>query len=326
MATTTKIDVHAHYFPPVYGKMLERHGMGERIDGAPRPAWSEERQLAFMDDMGIEVAVLSLSSPAVNQGDDAEAIEVARGSNEYGADLARRHPGRFVAAGTLPVPDAEGAIAEIRHCREKLGIRSFAMLTQSCGVYLGSPELEPVMEELDRQPCTVVLHPTCPARVPDSPAAALPDAFMEYFFDTTRAIVSMIVAGTFRKHPNIRFVVPHAGAVLPVLSDRLAVLSRAFPAGELDVMGDLAGLYYDLAGVSMPKQFDLVRQVTDDSHILYGSDAPFTPPALCGIFAAAMDQRFDDGLATAIFRENALAIFPEIQDQANTNANTKETL
>lgn len=211
MITANKIDVHAHYFPPAFNEMLSRHGI-ERIDGATKPAWSEESQLEFMDGVGIETAVLTPSSPPIFQGEAAEAAEVARACNEYGADLVARYPKRFAVTGALPVPDVEATIAELRHCRDELDIDSFAMLTQSGGIYLGSDELDPIMSELNDRPATVILHPTHPGVVPDARIDRMPDALMEYLVDTTRAIASMIVAGTLRKYPNVRFVVPHGGA------------------------------------------------------------------------------------------------------------------
>lgn len=101
-----------------------------------------------------------------------------------------------------------------------------------------------------------------------------------------------------------------------MLSDRLAVLLEALKLdGEIDVMGDLGRLYYDLAGISMPKQYALLRMVTDDSHLLYGTDSPFTPRFLCEQFLTDMEETFSLEQAKMVFRDNALSIFPELKGE-----------
>ena len=161
-----KIDVHAHYLPPAYEAMLRRRGM-DRLDGGfPKPDWSEEQQLATMDLLSIEKAYLSVSSPHLHLGDVQEAVETARGCNEYGADLSRRYPELVGIFASLPLPEIEASIEEIRFCREQLSIHNFCMPTNARGIYPGNPFLDPVMEELDRQYTVVAMHPVAPSAVP----------------------------------------------------------------------------------------------------------------------------------------------------------------
>lgn len=108
-------------------------------------------QLANMERLAVTHAMLSISSPHLHMGDAAEAADTARACNEYGAALTKEYPGRFSIAASLPLPEIEASIAEIRSCREKLQLSAFSLLTNSRGVYLGDPVLDPVMEELNRQ-------------------------------------------------------------------------------------------------------------------------------------------------------------------------------
>ena len=118
-----------------------------------------------MERLHISFAVLSLSSPHLHLGDKAEAVETARGCNVYGAELSRRYPERFAALASLPLPEISESIQEIRYCREKLGIYGFALLTNYHGLYLGNEELDPVMEELNRQPTLVTIPPLCRGKI-----------------------------------------------------------------------------------------------------------------------------------------------------------------
>lgn len=305
-----KIDFHSHYFPPAYRALLARHHI-DAPDGVKAPEWSPERQQAYMERLHISFAALSVSSPHLHMGDRAEARDTARACNEYGAALAASCPERYGVLASLPLPEVEDSIDEIRYCREHLHIRGFALLTSYRGVYLGDERLAPVMEELNREPAVVTLHPTAPP-VPAPGSEAVPAPIMEYFFETTRAVTNLLVTGAVRKYGNIRFVVPHGGAFLPVLSDRLAALGAVLLADRpLDVAGDLARLYYDLAGFSMSKQLGLLRQVTDDSHLLYGSDSPFTALPVAARLADVMEETLPEELAEKVFRANPTALLRE---------------
>lgn len=304
-----RIDVHGHYFPPAYQQLLQRHHM-ELLDGVKAPEWSIERQWEYMEQLHISFATLSLSSPHLHLGDKAEAVETARSCNEYGAELARQYPEKLAALASLPLPEISESIQEIRYCRNVLGIRGFALLTNYRGVYLGDELLDPVMEELNTQPALVTIHPTLPFGNVPGAAEELPGPVMEYFFETTRTVVNMILKGTLHRYPNLYFVVPHGGAFLTILSDRLIPLAGVLLKERgLDIAGDLARFYYDLAGFSMPKQFDLLRTMTDDSHLLYGSDSPFTFLPVCMEQARQMDAKLGDGLAEKIYHANAEELF-----------------
>ena len=313
METIRKIDLHTHYLPPAYLELLSRHAL-ERLDGGMAiPQWSPEQHLRNMDRLSIAISVLTVSSPHLHLGDAVEAAETARACNEYGAALARTYPDRFAVGASLPLPELEASIAEIRYCRERLGIRAFSLMTNFRGVYLGNPILDPVMEELNREPALLLLHPTEPSAVPQGISEKLPYPFMEFFFDTTRAVTNLVINGTLRRYQNLRVVVPHAGAFLPILSDRLIDAGRAFPAfGGIPIAEDLASLYYDLAGVSMPKQYDVLRKITPDSHLVYGSDGTFTPLPTCEAMAAAMEEKLSWEMKMRVYRENALALLRQV--------------
>ncbi len=305
-----KTDVHSHFFPPAYNAMLDRRGLTVLDGGFPRPEWSEEIQLASMDELGVTLSVLSISSPHLHMGDSAEAVETARASNEYGAELVKKYPQSFAVLASLPLPEIDASAGEVIYCRDVLNTAGFALPTNARGVYLGDPVLDPVMEELDKGGCVVMIHPTEPSAVPNGVDPGLPYPLMEFFFDTTRTVVNLILNRTLKKYPRIRFLIPHAGAFLPVLADRLIPMAgMLFPGEEVDIAAELAGLWYDLAGMSMPKQYGNLRQLVPDDHILYGSDTPFTPLPLCVNLAEEMDRGLDARMREIVYCENPAALF-----------------
>ena len=101
---------------------------------------------------------------------------------------------------------------------------------------------------------------------------------LEFFFDTTRAVVDLVLNGTVATHPGIEFMIPHAGATLPMVADRVSVFSLLLDVDPaVDVLRDLGRLHFDLAGFPIPRQLDALLTLTTLEHLHYGSDYPFTP-------------------------------------------------
>lgn len=294
MSAAGRIDVHAHYVPDGYRAAAVAAGHGAP-DGFPAlPAWSATEHVAAMDRLGIAASLLSISSPGVHFGDDAAARALAREVNEEGRRAVRTHPGRFGLLAALPLPDVDGTLAEIAHCYDRLDVDGVTLLTNAGGTYLGDPGFAPVFAELDRRRARVVLHPTSPACW-ERTSFGRPRPMIEFLFDTTRAVVDLVLTGTVARHPNIEFVVPHAGAVLPTIAQRVGafrlLLTDVDP--QADVARDLARLHYDLAGAPGPHQLDALLALTVAHHLHFGSDYPFTPEFVVARMIADRDDVHD---------------------------------
>ncbi|MGH6910899.1 MAG: amidohydrolase family protein, partial [Phenylobacterium sp.] len=242
---------------------------------------------------------------------------LVREINKAGTGLVAAHPGRFGFFATLPMPDIEASLAEMRHAFEVLGADGVILETNIDGAYLGSPAFAPIFAELNRRKAVLFLHPTSPACL-DALGLGRPAPLLEFPLDTTRTIVDLLYSRTLQANPDIKVIVPHGGAALPALVARIAAFANlAFinprPASEAEVFETLARLYYDVALSAHPIAFAGLRRIAPIGHILFGSDWPFTPEA--GV-ARNIGQLGDNGLSDAdlqaIARENALRIFPRL--------------
>jgi len=318
------IDVHVHYVPPSYKKAVEEAGEAQ-TDGVPLPQWAPEMHLESMDRMNIAAAMLAISSPGIHFGNDPGARRLAREVNEFGADVVRGHPTRFGLLAALPVPDIDGSLAEIEYAADVLHADGFKLPTHGRGVYLGDARLDPVFEELSRRGAVVVIHPQKPSAVPGDVLDGYPIPMMEFLFDTTRAVTNMIMNRTLQRFPGVKLVLPHAGAFLSVLADRLTGRRRMLaPPGQEraapDIHEALRQMYYDLAGYPVPGQLFALLQIMGPDRLLYGSDWPFTPEAK----ALALQNRLvTTDLLTpeqrqAVFYGNAAAMFPRLATQGGT--------
>ncbi|MGH7924941.1 MAG: amidohydrolase family protein [Candidatus Binatus sp.] len=307
-----RIDVHFHYLSPEYReKMVD--AVGGSPDGFDAPHWSAEAALAMMDRVGIATGMLSISSPGVHFGNDAKGRLLARSVNDFTARTIGDHRGRFGGFASLPLPDVDGALEEIAYALDTLKLDGVVMLTNFNGVYLGDKRLDPVFDELNRRSTVVFIHPTSPICWQQS-ALGYPRPMIEFTFDSTRAVVNLIFSGTTARCPKLRFIVPHAGGTLPFLARRIAMFGRAFAGGGAGTEEQLRRLYYDLAGSPGSNALAPLLEMTERSHILYGSDYVHTPEALV---SAQLNELLSSKLLSAddfraIASDNALALFPRL--------------
>jgi 6-methylsalicylate decarboxylase len=164
-----------------------------------------------------------------------------------------------------------------------------------------------VFRELDRRKARLFIHPTSPPCW-EHTSFGRPRPMLEFFFDTTRAVVDLVLNGTIAKHPGIEVIVPHAGATLAIVADRVTVFALLLDVDPaVDVLRDLRRLHFDLAGFPLPRQLDALLTLTTREHLHYGSDYPFTPE----FAAATAGERLAEqpGLLDAL-RANTERLFP----------------
>jgi len=316
VSASRTIDVHAHYVPASYRAALLDNGHGQP-DGFPQiPDWSAEEHVAAMDRLGIATSLLSISSPGVHLADEPAARDLAREVNEAGRRAVVDHPGRFGLFASLPLPDVDAAIAEIAHCCDRLDVAGFTLLTNIGGTYLGDPAFGPVFRELDRRGARLFIHPTSPPCW-EHTSLGRPRPMLEFFFDTTRAVIDLVLNGTVARHPGVEFIIPHAGATLPMVADRVSVFSRLLGVDPaVDVLRDLGRLHFDLAGFPIPRQLDALLTLTTLEHLHYGSDYPFTPELAAAMARERLAEAGDPpGSVLDALRANTDRLFPALADR-----------
>ena len=311
------IDVHSHMLFPCYLKGLKEMGIDPvKEDGFPTPEWSVEAHLEFMENIGIETSILSLSTPHIHHGDGELAVRLARRINEESAALCRQYPDKFKYAAVLPLPEVEDSIEEIRYNYNEPGCVAVKVASNNFGVYLGDSKLDPVFEELNNKKAVVMIHPSRAQAVPAHVFTEKPAPLFEYIVDTTRTVIDMITAGTLEKYPDIKIIVPHCGSYLPFVMHRLIGISKILiPNGlmsDVDVAGNVAKLYFDVAGDAFPVALPALLQIADPSHILFGGDYPYTPEP----FVKNNREKFENyepirPYLEDIFRNNAIKLFSQ---------------
>ena len=229
-----RIDVHHHLMHPGYLQEVAGRRAGSTFK------WSPDMSLEDMDKSGIALSVLSLIQPSASTTDVEKGRRIARLSNEYGAQLARDHKGRFATFATLPLLDTDGALKEIGHALDALKAEGIGLMTSYQDKYLGDASFAPIWEELNRRKAVIYTHPLSPDCCRNI-KSEVPPAVVEYATDTTRTIASLMFSGTAANGSSVII------AITPNRPQRASCASTSANTSPTSTAKAMAGLTSETA-------------------------------------------------------------------------------
>ena len=317
------VDFHNHYYPPEYLAALGPSGSSLRVttdgDGNPVVHYPGDynvvvrghRDIAYrqsvLDEQGVDVQVISLTTPGTHVERPAVAVELARITNDAFARVRSERP-RFVPLATLPLCDAEASAAELERAMDELGMPGAMLFSNVNGVGLDDERFRPLYERADERAAVLMIHPTYPVGV---------EAMSEYWlmplngflFDTTLAASKLVFSGTARRFPRIRWVLGHLGGTIPYLAERLDRGWRAFEEcrahiDELPTAYLKRHFYYDTVNFSQGA-LKLAIEFAGADHILAGSDYPHQIGSIPLMLEAIRALPISDGEKAGILGGNA---------------------
>lgn len=326
-----KIDVHTHYYPEMFFEMIRNTPSdfsfakdptgrtiithrGARFFGVTQPMTEVDRRIEDMDRVGIDVEVVSLSTPNIFFADETRQPEVARALNNAYAELIARHPTRFKGFASIPMDDSEAAIAELHRAIDELEMSGVVLLSNIRGRALTSPIYRPFFEEANRMNLCIFLHPMIPANS---------EPFKEYVlgplvgfpFDTTLAVARMCFDGMLRDLPNIRWIIGHLGGAVPYLMERLDSGYRDFAECRVNIDEPpstyLKRLYYDTVTFSA-HNLRMARDLVGTDHMVMGSDYPHMLGSIERSVSSIQDLTIPEYEKQKIFSGNALSILNNV--------------
>jgi uncharacterized protein len=244
-------------------------------------------RIAAMDAAGIDVQVLSLTFPGVEQLDAPEAVAFARETNDLLVEAVRRHPSRFAGFAALPTANPEAAADELERTIREHSFKGALINGHTRGRYLDDEFFWPILECAEALGVPIYLHPTPPPQpvveasyagnyAPEV-AALLSTAAWGWHMETATHVLRLILGGAFDRYQDLQFVVGHMGEALPFMLPRLEIaLPGEVTKLERPVDSYLReNLHYTFGGFNWVQAFlDLVLQVGVD-RIMFSTDHPY---------------------------------------------------
>jgi uncharacterized protein len=286
------ITLEEHYATPGFfngpGRgLLERiTALGDRM-AQIREQLSDvgERRIAEMDAARIDVQVLSLNAPGVEQLDAGEAAALAREANDFVAAAVTRHPARFAGFAAIPTAAPEKAAAELERTVRQHGFKGALINGHHRGRYLDDQFFWPILDCAVALGVPIYLHPTQPPQAVMeasyggfAPAVSymFASAGWGWHIETAIHALRLVLGGVFDRYPKLEIVIGHMGESLPFMMSRLDMMSPAITGLKRPISAYLReNVHYTFAGFNFTPTFlDLLLQVGVD-RIMFSADYPY---------------------------------------------------
>ena len=227
-----KIDAFAHALPVGYKEAFQK----KLPRDAPKMSggnWDQNKTLtdmdlriAILDEFGIDMQVLLTPTPAMEWFFDASTGgTLARIANDGMAGLVERHPKRFMGVATVCLLDVEGAIAELKRSVRELKLRGVLLYSNIGGLPLDAPQFDDFYHAVEELAVPIWLHPARSEKQADFSTEDRSRYLLWQSFgwpyETTLAMARLVFSGVLKRHPGLRIIVHHAGAMVPFFAGRI---------------------------------------------------------------------------------------------------------
>ncbi len=320
------IDFHNHYYPRDYIDALassessvrvtyDDHGNpcvhypGDYNILVPGHRDMEYRQ-GVLDEHGVDMQVLTFTTPGVHVEAPAFAVTMASKINDAFARVIRQRRKRFTALATLPLNDPAASVVELERAMTRLKLPGAMVFSNVNHVALADERYEPLWKKADELKAVIYIHPTDPAGV---------EAMMDYWLmplvgflmDTTLAASKLVFSGVVERYPRIRWVLTHMGGAIPYLAERLDRGHRAFAECRRNISRPpseyLRTFYYDTVNFN-PAAVRLALDFAGPDRILAGSDYPHQIGSIPLMIDTIRKLDVSDAVKQKIFAGNAAAL------------------
>jgi predicted TIM-barrel fold metal-dependent hydrolase len=261
-----------------------------------------------MDEASIDHSVLSVTIPGVDWFGQGEASTIADECNRETAELCRLHPDRLSGLATVALQYPDEA-AEVLRRGIEMGLKGAMIYSNVAGGHLDDPSRRQFFDAAARLDVPVLLHPTYPLCAPTVSAHGMIE-IVGFLFDTTTAALRLVFDGLYERHPDFKFIVPHAGSLIPYFLGRIDYFGHMRPGstGELSTPASeqIRRFFVDTV-CNWPPALRLTLDFFGVDKLMLGSDHPFWPMSMATEVLDSLD--LSPGDRAKIEYENAAGLF-----------------
>ena len=245
-----------------------------------------DKRIAEMDAAGIDMQVLSLNSPGVEQAAAAEQVSSAAESNDFLAEAVKKNPKRFAAFAALATAAPDKAAEELDRRVRQQGFKGTLINGHTRGRYLDDKFFWPILERAEALNVPVYLHPTVPPKAVVEASfsgfsppvtAVLAGGGWGWHIETAVHLIRMILGGVFDRYPRLQVVIGHLGEGIPFMLPRLnRNLPKEMTKLDRPVEAYLReNVHYTFGGFNFPATFLNLLLEVGVGRIMFSVDYPY---------------------------------------------------
>jgi uncharacterized protein len=324
-----KVDAFAHISPIRYLERVEAILAGPDVSAAVREhgPWLRADPVLFdldarrraLDPFPDYRQVLVLAAPPLEElGPPAVTRDLARLANDEMAALVREHD-RFAGFGaSLPLNDVDAAMEELGRARTDLGALGFQLYSNVNGTPVDHPRFAPLFAEAEARDLVIWLHPTRSPAWPDYPTE--PHSLhgiwwsIGWPYETTAAMCRLVYSGVMERHPRLRILTHHGGAMIPYFSGRFREIQTEDQRPALDRLPHepleyFRRFYADTALFGAPHALRCAVDFFGLEQVLFGTDMPLGGPGVVGETIADVESLgLDERSRALVYETNARSL------------------
>jgi predicted TIM-barrel fold metal-dependent hydrolase len=286
---------------------LQHHESG---DIGERLANLAERRIADMDDMGMDVQVLSLTAPGLQSQEPEEAVSLQTSINDLIAATVKQRSDRFQGFATLATPDPEAAAAEFRRAVTQLGLNGAMLFGRTRDRNLDHPDNWPIFETAAALRAPLYIHPQSPVPAVrdalyrgfgDEVDAAFATFGLGWHYETGVQILRMVLAGVFDRLPDLQLITGHWGEIVLFYLERIDGLARVTKLERPVSEYFRQNVSVTPSGMWSERYLRWALEVLGPERIMFSSDYPyrFSPTGGARHFLESADVSDADRMAIA---------------------------
>lgn len=289
------IDVHNHLYPREWIDYIKNQSgplsveqtgptnfiffyKGTRLATVDKPGHYEpEPRIKDLDEYGIDIQIISMTTPSAELIPAKEGIVWAQKINDYLASVCRKYPGRFYAYATLPYQDVKESVKELERAHRELGVKGITMFSNLAGEPIYAPQFMPIYEAAEALDLPIFIHPAPPITSDALKRVEMPLPLYGFIFDTTMAVTGLIFKGVLARFPKLKIIHAHLGGIFPYLVGRINDSFRSY-AREFKFSLDKQpsdyyreNVYVDAISFHLPAMKCALEFLGPD-HIMIGTD------------------------------------------------------
>ena len=246
-----------------------------------------QRRLDDMDASGIDLQILSLTSPGVQIFDSATATSLARSANDEVAAAIAAHPDRYAGLAAIAPQDPAAAAKELERAVGALGLKGAIVNSHTQGEYLDDPKFWDIFAAAEALDVPIYLHPNTPSNDMIRPfmERGLDGAVFGFAVETGLHALRLVVSGVFDRFPGLRIVLGHLGEGLPYWLFRIdfmhgaSVRSKRYASQPplrrkaSDYLKE--NFYYTTSGMAWTPPILYAQSVMGIDRVMYAMDYPY---------------------------------------------------
>jgi predicted TIM-barrel fold metal-dependent hydrolase len=257
---------------------MERVDIEERLDDLG------ERRIALMDESGVDVQVLSVTTPALHNLEPEQSVTLAQRTNDLAAATIAKYPTRFQSFATLPTAAPDAAAKELERCVQQLGFAGTMVCGRTRDKSLDHPDLRPVFATAAKLGVPVFIHPQIPQQaVRDVYYSGFGDAVdmafstfaLGWHYEAGIQFVRLMLSGVFDEYPDLQIILGHWGEVVLFFMERFVGFSRVSKLQRPLAEYIQRNLYVTPSGMWSQPYLQRTLEIVGPERILFSTDYPY---------------------------------------------------